>query len=45
MGKVSKPAEEVSSPLSYCPRSSLPIEVLAWLAAHLAPSRPPIGLR
>jgi hypothetical protein len=29
---------------SYCPRSSLPARVLAWLAdrlAHLAPSRPP----
>jgi DDE superfamily endonuclease len=35
---------EVWSPLSYCPRSSLPANVLAWLAsrlAHLAPSRPP----
>jgi hypothetical protein len=30
--------------LSYCPRSSLPAGVLAWLAArlaHLLPSRPP----
>jgi hypothetical protein len=30
--------------VSYCPRSSLPAEVLAWLAArlaHLLPSRPP----
>jgi hypothetical protein len=30
--------------LSYCPRSSLPAHVLAWLAdrlAHLLPSRPP----
>jgi hypothetical protein len=30
--------------LSYCPRSSLPAAVLAWLAArlaHLLPSRPP----
>jgi len=30
--------------LSYCPRSSLPIEVLTWLAGHLAhltPPRPP----
>lgn len=30
--------------MSYCPRSSLPVEVLAWLAgrlAHLLPSRPP----
>jgi hypothetical protein len=30
--------------LSYCPRSSLPAEVLAWLAArlaHLSPPRPP----
>jgi hypothetical protein len=44
MGKVSKPAMEVWSPLSYCPRSSLPVEVLAWLAgrlAHLTPPRPP----
>ncbi len=35
---------EVWSPLSYRPRSSLPVEVLAWLAdrlAHLLPSRPP----
>jgi len=35
---------EVWSPLSYCPRSSLPTDVLAWLAArlaHLLPSRPP----
>jgi DDE superfamily endonuclease len=41
---VSKPAKEVWSPLSYCPRSSLPAKVLAWLAgrlAHLAPSRLP----
>src|SRR6266487_3231146 len=44
IGKVSKPALEVWSPLSYCPRSSLPADVLAWLAArltHLVPSRPP----
>ncbi len=44
IGKVSKPAMEVWSPLSYCPRSSLPVEVLAWLAArlaHLIPPRPP----
>ena len=44
IGKVSKPALEVWSPLSYCPRSSLPVEVLAWLAgrlAHLTPPRPP----
>jgi hypothetical protein len=30
--------------LSYCPRSSLPVEVLAWLTdrlAHLLPPRPP----
>ena len=30
--------------MSYCPRSSLPVEVLAWLArrlAHLIPPRPP----
>ncbi len=30
--------------MSYCPRSSLPVAVLAWLAArlaHLLPSRPP----
>jgi DDE superfamily endonuclease len=44
IGKVLKPALEVWSPLSYCPRSSLPVEVLGWLAArlaHLAPLRPP----
>jgi len=38
IGEVSKPALEVWSPLSYRPRSSLPVEVLAWLAqrsAHL----------
>ena len=38
------PAKEVRSPLSYCPRSSLPAHVLAWLAdrlAHLLPPRPP----
>jgi len=41
---VLTPAEEVRSPLSYCPRSSLPAKVLAWLAgrlAHLLPPRPP----
>jgi hypothetical protein len=30
--------------MAYCPRSSLPADVLAWLAArlaHLAPPRPP----
>jgi hypothetical protein len=30
--------------LSYCPRSSLPVEVLGWLVgrlAHLTPPRPP----
>jgi hypothetical protein len=35
---------EVWSPVSYCPRSSLPADVLAWLAdrlAHLLPPRPP----
>jgi hypothetical protein len=37
MGKVLTPAKEVWSPLSYCPRSSLPVEVLTWLAGHLAP--------
>jgi hypothetical protein len=34
--------QEVQSPLSYCPRSSLPVEVLRWLAerlAHLCPAR------
>jgi hypothetical protein len=44
IGKVFKPAMEVWSPLSYCPRSSLPVEVLAWLASRLAnltPPRPP----
>jgi DDE superfamily endonuclease len=38
------PAEEVRSSLSYRPRSSLPTDVLAWLAgrlAHLVPPRPP----
>jgi hypothetical protein len=41
---VFTPAKEVRSPLSYCPRSSLPAKVLAWLAgrlAHLLPPRPP----
>ena len=36
--------QEVRSPLSYCPRSSLPVEVLTWLVARLAylmPPRPP----
>jgi hypothetical protein len=33
--------QEVRSPLSYCPRSSLPVEVLAWLAARLAHLSPP----
>src|SRR5512133_2134008 len=35
---------EVRSPMSYCPRSSLPAQVLVWLADRLAPllpSRPP----
>ncbi len=44
MGKVFTPAKEVRSPLPYCPRSSLPAKVLAWLAgrlAHLLPPRPP----
>src|SRR6266540_139139 len=44
IGKVSKPALEVWSPLSYCPRSSLPADVLAWLAGRLTrlpPPRPP----
>jgi hypothetical protein len=34
--------QEVQSPLSYRPRSSLPVEVLRWLAerlAHLCPVR------
>jgi hypothetical protein len=39
--KVFKPAMEVWSLLSYCPGSSLPVEVLAWLAAHLAHLTPP----
>jgi len=41
---VLTPAKEVRSPLSYCPRSSLPAKVLTWLAdrlAHLLPPRPP----
>jgi hypothetical protein len=33
--------QEVRSPLSYCPRSSLPAAVLAWLAARLAHLAPP----
>jgi DDE superfamily endonuclease len=33
---VFTPAKEVRSPLSYCPRSSLPAKVLAWLAGRLA---------
>jgi hypothetical protein len=45
IGKVFKPAMEVWPPVpSYCPRSSLPAKVLAWLAdrlGHLTPSRPP----
>ena len=44
IGKVSHACQEVRSPLSSCPRSSLPADVLAWLAArlaHLTPSRPP----
>jgi hypothetical protein len=47
IGRFSTPTrrrQEVWSPLSYCPRSSLPAAVLAWLAArlaHLLPSRPP----
>jgi len=42
--KVSHACQEFRGPLSYCPRSSLPADVLAWLAArlaHLLPSRPP----
>jgi hypothetical protein len=38
--EVSDAVQEVRSPLSYCPRSSLSADVLAWLAsrlAHLAP--------
>jgi hypothetical protein len=44
ISKVLTPAREVWSPLSYCPRSSLPTHVLAWLAdrlAHFLPPRPP----
>src|SRR5919197_1713282 len=43
MGEVSHACLEVWSRLAYCPRSSLPAGVLAWLAARLAqllPSRP-----
>jgi hypothetical protein len=43
IGKVLTPAWR-SDPLSYCPRSSLPAAVLAWLAdrlVHLLPPRPP----
>jgi hypothetical protein len=32
--------QEVRSPLSYCPHSSLPVEVLRWLAQRLAHLRP-----
>ena len=32
--------QEVQSPLSYCPRSSLAVEVLHWLAQRLAHLRP-----
>jgi hypothetical protein len=41
---VLTPAEEVRSPLSYCPRSSLPAKVLTYLVgrlAHLLPPHPP----
>jgi hypothetical protein len=44
IGKVSEACLEVWSPLSHGPRSSLPADVLAWLAArlaHLALPRPP----
>jgi hypothetical protein len=44
IGEVSYACQEVWSPLAYCPRSSLPAAVLAWLAgrlADLAPPRPP----
>jgi hypothetical protein len=44
MAKVFKPAMRSGPVPSYCPRSSLPAKVLAWLAdrlAHLTPSRPP----
>jgi hypothetical protein len=44
IGKVSHACQEVRSSLSYCPRSSLPAAVLAWLAArlaHLVSPRPP----
>jgi hypothetical protein len=43
IGKVLTPAWR-SGPLSYCPRSSLPVEVLTWLTgrlAHLLPPRQP----
>jgi DDE superfamily endonuclease len=41
IGKVFKPAKEVWSPVAYCPRSSLPANTLAWLAARLAHLTPP----
>ncbi len=44
IGKVLTPAKEVRSPMAYCPRSSLPAKVLAWLADRLGdllPPRPP----
>jgi hypothetical protein len=41
IGKVFKPARRSDPVPSYCPRSSLPAEVLGWLAAHLAHLTPP----
>ena len=41
IGEGSHAGQEVWSPLPYCPRSSLPAAVLAWLAARLAPLHPP----
>jgi len=38
---VFTPAEEVRSPLSYCPRSSLPAKALTWLTSRLAHLLPP----
>ena len=41
IGEVSHACQEGWSPLAYCPRSSLPAAVLAWLAARLARPHPP----
>jgi hypothetical protein len=45
IGKVSTPAKEVRSPVSYCPRSSLPVEVLTYLDLPGRAPRPPAAAR